>query len=134
MTILDVLREHEIKYDGYDQNTDCWYCTCNGVRQYRSRREAEDKHLTLFLEEPAPIWERMRAAADTMIEARTLLPKRGYSPEYRWDIETLRSFADQWEADAAKVKLTGELSELVGDWSLAEAILREYDVVRKEAA
>ena len=40
--------------------------------------------------------ERMREAAQTMEEARKRLP-RGYSPEYEFDITTLRSWANVFE-------------------------------------
>jgi hypothetical protein len=84
---------------------------------------------------PEFIWDRMRAAADTMETARLFLPK-GYSPEYQWDIETLRSFADKWEADAANIRLRNKLMEFLesavtSPYHVAEELLRNYDITPK---
>jgi hypothetical protein len=42
--IEDLLGTHRAKYDSFDQNTDSWYCTCHGSRQYRNQGEVE-KHI-----------------------------------------------------------------------------------------
>lgn len=44
-TIAVVLGQHRAKYDSFDQNIDSWYCTCDGIRQYRSQAQVEQQHI-----------------------------------------------------------------------------------------
>ncbi|MBO0676747.1 hypothetical protein JRC04_04645 [Mycolicibacterium sp. S2-37] len=89
---------------------------------------------------PKTLPERMRDAADTMEEARKHLGK-GYSPEYKFDIETLRSHADRFEFEAA---VKGPLIALIASRSaaltpggaeyIAENIIEKFNLTPKETA